>query len=143
MATWHLRRAANAVNGSTLLGLFAALLTGARLRAGPRGLLLATGSRLRLPGAAAITLGDVVLTRHDEPWLHARPRLLAHEERHAWQYVACLGLPLLPLYAAAAGWSWLRGGDAAVHNPFERLAGLADGGYPTLSARARRRGTAA
>jgi hypothetical protein len=36
---------------------------------------------------------------------------------------------MLPLYAVAAGWSWLRSGDAASRNPFERLAGLADGGY--------------
>jgi hypothetical protein len=45
---------------------------------------------------------------------------------------------MLPLYVVAAGWSYLVGGDPAVHNAFERLAGLADGGYPTLSARARR-----
>lgn len=143
MEWWQVRRAANALNGSTLLGLGAALVTRAHVASGPRGLLLATGARLPARGASAITFGDVVLTRHDEEWLRRRPRLLAHEERHAWQYVACLGLPLLPLYAVAAGWSWLRGGDAAVHNPFERLAGLADGGYPTLSARARRRGSAA
>ena len=32
-------------------------------------------------------------------------------------------------YAAAAGWSWLRTGDFASRNCFERAAGLADGGY--------------
>lgn len=142
MHWWRLRRVANALNGSTLLGLGAALATRARVAPAPRGLLLATAARLPAGGPAAITLGDVVLTRHDEEWLRRRPRLLGHEERHAWQYVVCLGLPLLPLYAVAAGWSWLRGGDLAVHNPFEQLAGLADGGYPTLSARARRRGSA-
>lgn len=135
MQAWQLRRAANVLNGSTLLGLGVALVTRARLGSGPRGLLLATGARLPRRGAAAVTVGDVVLSRHDEAWLRGRPRLLAHEERHAWQYVACLGLPLLPLYAVAAGWSWLRGGDPAVHNPFERLAGLADGGY-TVGTRA-------
>ena len=143
MEWWQARRAANALNGSTLLGLGAALATRARVSSGPRGLLLATGARLPARGASAVTFGDVVLTRHTDTWLRERPRLLAHEERHAWQYVACLGLPLLPLYAVAAGWSWLRGGDVAVHNPFERLAGLVDGGYPTLSARERRRGSAA
>ena len=143
MQWWQVRRVANALNGSTLLGLGAALATRARVSRGPRGLLLATRAHLPARGAAAITFGDVVLTRHDEEWLRRRPPLLAHEQRHAWQYVACLGLPLLPLYAVAAGWSWLRGGDPAVHNPFERLAGLADGGYPLLSARARRRGSAA
>ena len=143
MQWWQVRRVANAVNGSTLLGLGAALATRARVSSGPRGLLLATRARLPARGASAITFGDVVLTRHDEEWLRRRPRLVAHEERHAWQYVACVGLPLLPLYAVAAGWSWLRGGDPAVHNPFERLAGLADGGYPLLSSRERRRGSAA
>ena len=143
MQRWQVRRVANALNGSTLLGLGTALVTRARLSSGPRGLLLATGARLPTRGTAALTIGDVVLTRHEEAWLLRQPRLLAHEERHAWQYVACLGLPLLPLYAVAAGWSWLRGGDAAVHNPFERLAGLEDGGYSTLSARDRRRGSAA
>lgn len=143
MERWWARRVMNALNGSTALGLAAALATRARVSRGPRGLLLATSARIPASPAAAITVGDVVLTRHDPDWLAGRPRLLAHEERHAWQYVACLGLPLLPLYAAAAGWSWLRGGDPAAHNPFERLAGLADGGYPALSARARRRGPGA
>jgi hypothetical protein len=46
---------------------------------------------------------------------------------------------MIPLYLLASGWSLLRGGDPGVHNVFERLAGLEDGGYPTVSARARRR----
>jgi hypothetical protein len=32
-------------------------------------------------------------------------------------------------YVAAASWSWLRTGDFASRNAFERRAGLADGGY--------------
>jgi hypothetical protein len=92
-----------------------------------------------VPPAAAFTVGNVVTTRHGPGWLEERPALLRHEERHTWQYVACLGLPMLPLYLLAAGWSYVVGGDPAVHNAFERLAGLADGGYPTVSARARRR----
>jgi len=140
---WRVRQAVNLLNGSTVLGLVAATVSGARLTGSPRGLWLATEARLPSRGASAITVGDVVLTRHDELWLRRRPRLLEHEERHAWQYAACLGLPFLPLYAVAAAWSWLRGGDRATHNAFERLAGLADGGYPTLSARERRRRTAA
>ena len=136
---WRVRQVLNVANGSTLLGLAVGSLGRSRFRRGPRGLVLATGYRLRLPSAAAFTVGNVVLTRHDEEWLARRPRLLAHEERHSSQYAACLGLPMLPLYAVAAGWSYLRGGDFAVHNVFERRAGLADGGYPTLSRRARRR----
>ena len=65
--------------------------------------------------------------------------MLLHEERHSWQYAACLGLPMLPLYGLAAGWSYLRGGDPGVHNAFERLAGLEDGGYATVSRRERAR----
>lgn len=143
MRWWWLRRGLNAVNGSSLLGLVVARAGGARVSRGPRGLLLGHGYRLGVPAAVAFTLGDVVVTRHPEGWLSGRPRLLGHEERHAWQYAACLGLPLLPLYAAAAAWSWLRGGDPATYNPFERLAGLAEGGYPALSARARRRSAGA
>ena len=142
MHRWRLRQAANTLNGSTLLGIALARLAGARVHRGPRGLLLGAGARLLLPGASAVTIGDVVVTRHPTGWLDVRPRLLAHEERHAWQYVVCLGLPMLPLYGLAAGWSWLRGGDPAVHNPFERRAGLEDGGYPLLSARRRRRAPA-
>jgi hypothetical protein len=130
----------NLLNLSTPLGLALGILGGARFRPGPRGLVL--GSDLRLPvPARAITFGDVVLSPLPAEYLDRRPELLAHEERHAWQYVACSGLPLLPLYVLASAWSLLRGGDVAVHNVFERRAGLEDGGYPTVSARARRRRT--
>ncbi len=135
---WQVKAAMNLLNGSTPLGLAVGALGGARFRPGPRGLVL--GADLRLPvRARAVTLGNVVLSPLPADYLDRRPRLLAHEERHSWQYVACLGLPLLPLYVVASLWSWLRGGDVAVHNAFERLAGLDDGGYPAVSARARRR----
>lgn len=139
MRPWQLKRGLNWANLSTPAGLLVARAGGATVGRGPRGLLLASGYRRRLPAASAFTVGNVVLTRHGPGWFLGRPRLLAHEERHTWQYVACLGLPMLPLYAVAAGWSYLRGGDPVVHNPFERAAGLADGGYPLLSARVRRR----
>jgi hypothetical protein len=139
MQWWRVKRVVNVLNGSTLLGLGIASLGRARSSDGPRGLVLATGYRVRIPAAPAFTVGNVVVTRNTEGWLDERPRLLLHEERHSWQYVACLGLPMLPLYAVAAGYSYLRGGDVGVHNPFERLAGLADGGYPLLSRRERRR----
>jgi hypothetical protein len=139
---WQVRQVANLVNLSTPTGLVVGVLGGARLHRGPRGLVLGSGYRLPLPPASAFTVGNVVVTRHERGWLEARPRLLAHEERHADQYVACLGLPMLPLYLLASVWSRLRGGDFGVHNPFERLAGLADGGYPSVSARERRAATA-
>ena len=139
MAWWRVKQVLNVVNGSTLLGLGVGVAGRCSFRSGPRGLVVATGYRLPQPAAPAFTVGNVVITAHDRAWLDARPRLVEHEERHSWQYVACLGLPLVPLYLLAAGWSYLRGGDFGVHNPFERAAGLADGGYPVLSARARRR----
>jgi hypothetical protein len=136
---WRLKVVLNAVNGSTLLGLGVAKLGCAQVSSGRRGLLLATEFRLGFPKAAAFTVGNVVLCRHDIGWLEARPRLLVHEERHTWQYVACVGLPMIPMYLLAAGYSYLRGGDPVAHNTFERLAGLEDGGYPRVSARERRR----
>jgi len=139
MRWWRVRAAANAINGSTLLGLVVATLGRARLQRGPRGLVLATGYRLPFPVAGAFTVGDVVLTRHSPTWWATRPRVLAHEEQHSWQYSLCAGVPFLPLYVAAAAWSYARGGDPAAHNLFETAAGLEDGGYPTLSRRERRR----
>jgi hypothetical protein len=133
--TWWWRRAANLANGSTLIGLALARLAGTSRSPGPRGLVLAGRARLLLPGASAVTVGDVVLTRHPASWLLERPRLLTHEERHAWQYAACLGLPMLPAYGVLAAWSWLRTGNPGSRNLFERLAGLADGGYPEISRR--------
>lgn len=139
MQWWHLKAVVNTVNLATPVGALVAALGRARFRRGPRGLLLAADYRLPVPPAPAFTIGNVVISRRPAAYVDQRPRLLAHEERHSWQYVACLGLPMIPLYLVASGWSYLRGGDFGVHNPFERLAGLADGGYPTVSARARRR----
>ncbi len=140
MDRWQAKQVLNVVNLSTPVGLLLAALGRAEVRRGPRGLLLASDYRLPLPAAPAFTVGNVVVSPRPASYLDDRPALLAHEERHTWQYVACLGLPMLPLYGIASLWSYARGGDFGVHNPFERLAGLADGGYPLLSARDRRRG---
>lgn len=137
MQWWHLRVVLNLVNLSTPFGLLVALAGGCRLRRLPHGLVLATGFRYAVPRAAAFTVGNVVLTRYDADRVLARPRLLEHEERHTWQYAALLGLPFVPLYLLAAGWSWLVTGSIAAHNPFERWAGLESGGYRAVS---RRRG---
>lgn len=125
----RLRQVANLANLSTPLGLLLAVAGRARLARGPEGLLLARGYRLPVPPAPAFTVGNVVLLRLDEAALARRPRLLAHESRHATQYAWCLGPGLLPLYAVAAAWSWLLCRDFATRNVFERRAGLADGGY--------------
>ena len=126
---WRVRRLLNLVNGSTLLGLGIATVGRAEVSAGPRGLVLATGYRLSFPVASAFTVGNVIITASSRAWLESSPRTLRHEERHADQYVACLGLPMIGLYVAAMGWSYLRCRNPFLHNPFERLAGLEDGGY--------------
>lgn len=131
----RLRRAANLLNGSTVAGLAVALAAGAQVSRGPRGLLIAAGYRWRLPFAHAYTLGNVVLCRGTTADLLSRPALLGHEERHCTQYAWCLGLPFIPLYLAAAGWSVLRTGNPGTGNIFERRAGLASGGYPLTASR--------
>ena len=127
-ASHRLRLGLNLVNGSTLSGLAVARLGRARLSAsGQGGLLTGTGYRLPVPSAPAFTLGNVIITRR--PWIDAGSDLFRHEARHATQYAWCGGLLMLPCYFAAAGASWLLSGDVGAWNPFERLAGLADGGY--------------
>jgi hypothetical protein len=118
------------VNGTTLLGLAVALAAGTSISQGPRGLIIASGYRWRLPHAGAFTLGNVVLSRLRAEQLVSNEELLGHEEKHCSQYACCLGTPFLPLYFLAAGWSLLRTGDPASANFFERQAGLAAGGYP-------------
>jgi hypothetical protein len=130
ISAWQaLKLVVNVVNLSTLAGLLVGLIGRARFSRGPRGLLFATGYKLGFPIANAFTIGNTVLTRNDRVWLDSRPLLVKHEERHSWQYLCLIGLPMLPLYVVAAGWSWLRTGDFASRNLFERLAGLVDGGY--------------
>lgn len=123
------RSVANLLNLSTPLGLAAALLGGARLRRGPRGLILAEGYRFGFPIAGAFTVGDVIVTASDFDRLGAaQPDLLDHERRHSCQY-AVLGPWFLPAYGVASAWSWWRAGDPATRNAFERHAGLVSGGY--------------
>lgn len=138
----HVRRVGNLVNGSSLLGLAVARLGRTTLRPGERGLLLAEGYRFDFPRAGAFTVGNVIVTAGDFRGLvEVHPDVMDHENAHAWQYFWCGGLPFLPLYLAAAGWSWLRTGDPASANFFERRAGLLRGGYhqaPTNNAGFRR-----
>jgi hypothetical protein len=124
-----LRLVANILNGSTVAGMAVASAGGARLRPARDGLLVATGYRLPVPRAAAFCLGSVLVTRLDHAAFTGHPRLFAHEARHATQYACCGGLVMLPLYGIAAAVSWALTGDFGARNPFERRAGLADGGY--------------
>lgn len=129
-ATQWVRLLGNAVNLSTPSGLLVAMVGRSRIRRGPRGLVLADHYRPRFPVAGAFTVGNVIVTGKDWDQLdEALPELFAHEEAHTWQYLVCLGLPYLPIYAACMAWSVLRTGDRASANVFERRAGLAVGGY--------------
>lgn len=119
----------NVLNLSTLAGVLVGVVGRARFSRGPRGLFYATGYKLGFPVASAFTLGNLIVSKHDRQYFDARPVLVKHEERHSWQYFCLVGLPLLPLYLLAAAWSWLRTGDFASRNLFERLADLKDGDY--------------
>jgi hypothetical protein len=125
----RLRQLANVLNGSTLLGLLLAAAARTAVGNGPRGLLIATGYRWRLPFAGAFTVGNMVLFRAGPAEALANLALLGHEERQSTQYAWCLGVPFLPLYFLAAGWSLWRTGNPATGNFFERNAGLQAGGY--------------
>jgi hypothetical protein len=130
-ARHRVRAVGNALNLSTPLGLLIAVAGRAKLRRGPEALVIAEDYRLPLPKAGAFTVGGVVLVPHGrlDAAESRQPGTAAHEAEHSWQYFWCLGLPFLPFYALASGWSWLRTGDAWSRNVFERDAGLARGGY--------------
>lgn len=119
----------NAANGSTAAGLLVAALGRARLAPAGDGLVIGVGYRLPVPDAPAFCLGNVIITRLDAGALAGAQRLITHEARHATQYAWCAGLVMVPLYFLAAGMSWVLTGDFGTANVFERLAGLADGGY--------------
>ncbi|WP_214412633.1 hypothetical protein [Sphaerisporangium fuscum] len=134
----RVRQVLNYVNLSTPLGLLIAVAGRARVRRGEQGLLYAHGYRIRFPVAGAFTVGNVVLTAHDEGYLTGA--LLRHEDRHATQYAFCIGLPMLVLYVLAVVVSFAVCGHPASWNVFERLADLEDGGYPRHPSRWGRRG---
>ncbi|WP_063643092.1 hypothetical protein [Actinoplanes sp. N902-109] len=124
------RTVLTALNGTTVAGLAVAVLSGARIRRGRDGILVAEGYRLRVPPATCFTIGSVIITRRSADWLlhEHRAALFAHESRHAGQY-ALLGPLFWPAYWAACAVSWALTGSYGSHNPFERHAGLAAGGY--------------
>jgi len=124
------RTVLTAVNGTTLVGLGLAVLTGARIRRGPGGIVVAEGYRRKVPPATCFTVGSVIITRRSADWLldERRAGLLAHESRHAGQY-AVFGPLFWPAYWACCGYSWTMTGTYGARNAFERHAGLEHGGY--------------
>jgi hypothetical protein len=133
-----LRQVVNWLNLSTPAGLLIAVVGRASITKAERGTFLATGYCWRFPFASAFTVGNVVLTRHDRAWCAERPGVMQHEDRHCTQYAFCLGPVLVVLYVFFAAVSWALSGNHASYNPFERLAGLAEGGYKPPSLRFRR-----
>ena len=134
-ARHRLRSAVNWVNLSTPAGLLVARLGAGRPRRARAGLWLVHDYHLPVPPAPAFALGSVILLRAPLPGPGRDPvgsvprRLLDHEERHTTQYAWCGGVLMPPTYLVASSWSWVRTGDFASRNIFERRAGLADGGY--------------
>ncbi|MDX6276941.1 MAG: hypothetical protein QOJ72_1069 [Nocardioidaceae bacterium] len=126
----RLRTVLNWINLSTPLGLGVAKLGGATISRRGRGTYLATGYRYGFPVASAFTIGSVIDTKHDSSYMHDRPLLLQHEDRHCTQYAFCVGILMLPFYLLFVGVSYVLAGDHSSYNPFERLANLSDGGYP-------------
>jgi hypothetical protein len=126
-ARLRVRQAVNLVNGSTLAGLGVAALGGAAIAHSADGLFTGTGYRLPVPPAPAFCVGNVIVTR--QAAIDPGSRLFRHEARHATQFAWCGGVLMIPMYLAAAGVSWVLTGDFGARNAFERLAGLADGGY--------------
>lgn len=131
----RVRTVINWLNLSTPIGLLIARLSGTPTRPVGRGVRVGTGYPWPFPVATAFTVGSVVLTPRPEDWLARRPRLLQHEDRHVTQYAWLLGPVMLVLYGLCAGVSWVLAGDHSSYNPFERLAGLDDGGYPAPRSR--------
>ena len=129
MTGWQwVKAVGNFLNLTSVAGLLVGLIGRARFSRGPRGLLFANEYKLGFPMAGAFTIGNVVLSKHKRTYFD-NAALVRHEERHSWQYFCLLGFPMLPLYGVGVVISFLLTGDPASRNPFERLAGLKEGGY--------------
>lgn len=128
----RVRRVANWINTSTLLGLGLARATRGTVTRGPHQLYLVRDSRLKrlFPHNSATTIGDVVFLFLSDEHLDRRPQLLDHEAMHAGQWAVWLGpIGFLPAYGACSVYSWARTGKPALRNRFEVRASLLAGGY--------------
>ncbi|MCW2831306.1 MAG: hypothetical protein JWP31_1998 [Aeromicrobium sp.] len=133
----RVRTIVNWLNLSTPLGMLVARVGGATLARRGRGTWVATGYRHGFPVASAFTIGSVIISRHGADYFAERPLLLRHEDRHCTQYAYALGVAMLPIYGVCVVVSYVIAGDHSSYNPFERLAGLADGNYPPPTTRFR------
>lgn len=130
---------------TTLVGLALVLMTLRRGRVRVvGGVIEASGPMVRcalthlMPlrgGAAAITLGHVVLGRD----ARALARTRAHERVHVRQYERW-GPLFLPAYVAASAWAAMRGGHFYDDNVFEREARAAESRTPLRDVSRRRPG---
>ncbi len=100
--------------------------SGAHLRLKPHLVLVCHGGWLAqfAPTGGAWAMGNVVSTSMTPTQYDARPRMHEHEWRHSVQW-AVLGPVLFPVLYGIAELAY----PSRAQNPFERLAGLADGGY--------------
>ncbi|MEV7622049.1 hypothetical protein [Actinoplanes sp. NPDC089786] len=117
-------------NGTTLAGLAIARATGATIRPGRDGVLIAEGYTRRIPKNTCFTVGSVIFTRRTAEWLLADERtdLFGHESRHVGQYAA-LGPLFWPAYYLFCGYSYAMTGSYGCRNALEKHAGLHAGGY--------------
>lgn len=132
-----LRALANWLNLSTPLGLAIAAAGRARVTRGPDRVWVAEDYQLGFPKAGAFTVGSVILVPGGSlaALVERYPQVVEHELSHARQWAFCLGLPFLPLYLLASGWSNMRTGTHHGANFFELNADLAKGGYRAAAKR--------
>jgi hypothetical protein len=121
-----------ALNGTTLVGLAIAKLTGATIRRGRDGVLIAENYARTIPRNTCFTVGSVIITKRTAEWLlhEKRSALFDHESRHVSQY-AVLGPLFWPAYYLCCGYSYAMTGSYGCRNALEKHAGLHAGGYPT------------
>ncbi len=85
------RLVGNMINLTTPGGLAVAVIGGAKIRRGPRGLFLCEGYRLKFPVAGAFTIGNVITT--GSTW---EQKLSQYPRADATRGAAQLAVPLLP-----------------------------------------------
>lgn len=124
------RTVLTAINGTTLVGLAIAKLTGATIRRGRDGVLIAENYARSIPRNTCFTVGGVIITKRTAEWLldDRRSALFEHESRHVGQY-AVLGPLFWPAYYLFCGYSYAMTGSYGCRNFFEKHAGLQAGGY--------------